>query len=65
MGSRDPRLEAAFSELSNALQAALPLSSTVLAASGEAAEDLVMLEATLKRAVTAVREIRELERATR
>ena len=65
MSARDPRLEAAFSELSNALQAALPLSSTVLAAFGGATDDLVMLEATLKRAVHAVREIRALEKSTR
>ena len=65
MDSRDPRLAAAFSELSNALQAALPLSSSVLTAQGGKPEDLVTLEETLRRAVQAVREIRTLEREMR
>ena len=56
---RDPQLDAAFSDLANALQVAAPLSARVRRTLGDVAPDLLEVEASLDRAVRAVRQLRE------
>lgn len=58
MTARDPQLEAAISDLANALQTAAPLATQLRRELNAQAQDAQTLEAAIDRATLAVRQLR-------